>query len=179
MSTPDPATTDWIPMGGVKGDPGPPGLTLIEEKILGAPGTFDFLSIPQTFKHLRLIGVCKTMTGSHIYARFNGDAANNYNSGGGCTSGSVTYQAFANATAGFLWVAYCGTTSHVNFDVIIPNYVQTVLKRGLSGTFMGDGIYGGFVGGSWTNLANALNRVTLLPSSASFDVGSRVALYGI
>ena len=26
MSTPDPATVDWVPLGGVKGDPGPPGV---------------------------------------------------------------------------------------------------------------------------------------------------------
>ena len=31
-------------------------MTLIEDKLLGATGAIDFLAIPQTFKHLKLLG---------------------------------------------------------------------------------------------------------------------------
>ncbi len=159
----------------------------------GSSAVIDFQSIPQTSKHLVLIGQGR-MEGAILEAdlqiRFNNDSGANYNdqqtkgenvtasavSSVGANEGELGQIPAASASAGF--------ASSIYFN--IPNYTGSFFKQWLGMSIhMPNNTPSNFsmrhIGGVWED-TNPITRITLLSttgSSGNFSNGSRYTLYGL
>jgi hypothetical protein len=174
MSTvPDPAAVDWVPLGPSV----PPGMVLIEDKLLAASGDIDFASIPSNFKHLRLLASLRSAqsTVAGVNCRVNGDSGGNYDT-----------PPTQNQTAFPLMSFLVGTdrTAGVHAQVVMDfiDYAVITHHRGASwrsGWYDGTSTITADLVGHWKNLAAAINRIQLIPAVGVFAAGSRATLYGL
>lgn len=163
--------------------------TLITDSLLAAPGTFDFLAIAGTYKHLQIeLQVRATNAAATIIAiRFNNDSAANYGSQILQANAGVASAAESiGATDGR--IGSCpGTASGASgaMTLHIPNYAAATLSKVFIAT---GGRYDGTGAGStilehtfgWWNNTAAVARVTIFPGAgATFVTGSRATLYGL
>lgn len=167
---------------------------LIFDTLLSAPAAnVDWQNIPQTYKHLLIIGACRSssaITGGGINIRFNNDTGNNYdytrsffNNGAGVGNISGVAQAFGQmgALTGSLAVA----NDFSGGQCWIADYVNTSFNKNWIGTgFIATArsvaaMYNQFIGGQWRNTA-AINQITLYDAAGgNFIAGSRFSLYGM
>lgn len=174
-----------IPSAGGGGD-----VEAIAESILSsASATIDFASIPSTYKHLRLVILArKNASGTtNVALRFNNDSGSNYDYHRMLlNNAALTATASVGQTVGEIGFATTSTASAGLFGqcvVDIARYAGTVHQKLAQSTFsQADGITAaglraGIYHASWRSTA-AINRITLLLGSGSFDTGSMATLYG-
>jgi len=169
------------------------GMQQIADNLLAAnANTFDFLSIPQTYAHLKLIltGIGTDPAANVIIAmRFNNDSAANYGSqrlyGNVAVAGAVENVAATFAYAGGFPAAGAATALYPGLiEVLIPNYAQGTFRKqwhsmsswsegATTGKFMVEARAGAY------SQITAISRITLLPSTNLFLAGSRATLYGL
>jgi hypothetical protein len=161
-------------------------LTLIREVVLTAPSaSIDFIAIPATFRHLRIVAVlCSAKSASYdsYELRFNGDSsAGHYAAYQGTPGGS---NAQVESTAGFLGFGTAsGSTAGmaISFDLVFPHYANTSLYKGWVGTasmnyneFHGPSV----VGGEWA-ITDATSEIALFADGGDLVAGSMASLYGM
>jgi hypothetical protein len=167
-------------------------MEMIEDKLLGADAaSFDFLAIPQQYKHLRLITTTRdaVVAAARAYQviRFNGDAGALYDSHQ-AEMGAAAYVPGIVAAGTFGYLGNVGKDStpagFAPHDVIIPDYtsVQSHYALYFNGLQFDQVITFTFVtfGYCRYRTAAAISRITLLLSSGEdFKAGSRATLYGL
>lgn len=167
------------------------GMTLIEEKVLGAAATtLVFGSIPATYRHL-LIEVhgrsdAPSTSWDFLNLRFNADSGGNYNDrhirGTGATPSSASRTGQTSGRAGTI----AGATATAGFAdasrIHIPNYKGTTFHHAYLGEAVSTqtGTLEVFTfGGKWASAA-AITSVTLLvESGGDFLTGTVASLYGL
>jgi len=165
------------------------GLKLIEEQLLGAPAaSFDFLTIPQYYMHLKIIYQGRGDLAANtdpVYLRFNNDSGNNYDTeanlvgvGGTIESFGISYMKCGDIVAG------SGTADLSNQGVIwINNYSGAVFHKTCSVVSQmkyqnAAPIYSYQNSGFWRNTV-AITRITIYTDVGDFDTGSIASLYGL
>jgi hypothetical protein len=153
-----------------------------------AASSVTFSSIPQTYTHLQIRGICKTTTsGSNIASiggRFNSDTGSNYakhflNGSGsaGASGGSASQTSMFFGTE-----SPAGPTSVFASNVIdILDYANTnkyKTTRSFSGADQNGSGFVQFMSGLWMNTV-AVTSITILAGVDNFDQYSSFALYGI
>lgn len=169
------------------------GMTKLAEAVLAsAQATITFSTIPQTFRHLKLIIVARASdanAGNSVYGQFNGDTGNNYSWASTFTDGTATYlgngQGVNNPNWGEVSANSAPASAASTVEVLIPGYSATDWHKTVfstSGRRAGTGSTGmqlAYVVSHWANTA-AITSVTLgMRSAANFMAGSRVELYGL
>lgn len=172
-----------------------PVLTRINESVLtGTAATVTFSGIPQTFRALRLLCMCRGDTAAAFVTarlRFNGDSAGNYDAEQDSASGS-TAAAFEslNQTGADIGEATASTAvagSVSIMDVSIPWYTNTVFWKSLISTHMLQAQTSGGAAGAihskqwvsrWRN-TGAITSITIYPTAGNFISGSSFVLYGL
>lgn len=177
---------------GPQGPAGPAGAwTLIQEQRLGANANpVAFLSIPQTFRHLAVIGSAREGVGGVVSAlvpmRFNADGAATYANWAQTATDTVSASvaggdAMTVAYAGVIPGASAGSSVYGPFITHILDYRSGQWKGFVfqSGTYMGGaGIYVAHGGGAWKSTA-AITRIDFWAPTNAYLAGSVFNLYGI
>lgn len=157
----------------------------IATTVLGSGGSssFDFTSIPSTYKHLQLRIICKSSGGSQVYLRFNSDTGSNYTEHDLIGNGSSA-TAYGGANISIAPQGQTATTSNTfgAYIIDILDYGSTSkykTVRGLNGADMnGSGTIGLF-SNLWRS-TSAISTITISSDSGkTFDQYSHFALYGI
>jgi hypothetical protein len=167
---------------------------LISTQSLGSDGTFDFTSIPQTYKHLKIEFLARsdraanTSDGAKI--RFNNDNGNNYvglvqfmNAAG---APAKVEQNTAGAPTQFSFVTAASSPANWfnNSEITIFDYTNTNLfkswqARGMQTPNTGVSFFIYDAQGVWLS-ASAITRVQLFPTTGTnFKTHSSARLYGI
>ncbi len=168
-------------------------ITRIAEVVVGAGGaaSIDFTSIPQIYRHLRLILAgrgTRAAASVTIKMRYNGDSGTNYDMQEIYAAASVVA---ATESIGASWIAMAGLAAAsspagiADMAVVdVPNYKDTTFQKVCEskstqkvGTASGNCYVQDYVGW-WRNTA-AINQITLLPASDLFAEGTRATLYGL
>ena len=151
------------------------GATAADIDIQNIPATFDDLLLKLSLRGNR------ASVDTEAYIKFNNNTSN-YSSrtlfGTGSTAGSANSASYppvlmnaANATA----------STFASIDIYIPNYAGSTNKS-LSSDSVSEtnatGVYQYLVAGLWAN-TEAINRITITPSTNSFVTNSTAVLYGI
>lgn len=172
-------------------NPAGAGMVLIADTLLAVTATsFDFQSIPQTYKHLRLIAYWRTDKAASVFdtlrLRFNNDSGGNYYNQRQIANTTTNTADFETGETGGILQAN-GSSSPANAFtacmVEIPNYAGAVGYTTYLAT------YGNYkdtnspelidASGTWLNTA-AVTRITIVPAvGPNFIVGSRATLYGL
>jgi hypothetical protein len=170
----------------------PFGAYKIAETVLGSSAaTFDFTSIPATFRHLLLEIYCRgdaAAAAANVLLRFNNDSAANYDyqllqASAGSASG---VEAFAQTSTylGNAPAANAPANVFGNTRADIPYYANSTNQKSVTsqsalktGTTTGT-LFSYCPAGFWRSTA-AINRITLLLSSGNFVSGSVATLYGL
>lgn len=175
----------------VQGPPGQNGVSpwqLISHQKLGSAATdITFSSIPQTYKHLRLICRLRSTRASSndsICIQFNGDTGSNYNNQlNGAAAAAGQYGAAGNTKLPVLR-ASAGTLAAQSFTggaIEIPFYNETDAYKtawGIGVTGLGQYAVAG-QGGEWKNTA-AITSVRVFPDNGpNFAAGSEIDLIGV
>lgn len=162
--------------------------------------TISFSSIPSTYKHLQLRGICRsaynsTSAGCSQYKlQFNGDTANNYSyhqtggTGGATFSQNAASQAQIAMNAAWSNVGGYGSVVYVPVIVDILDYQNTNKNKtvkiieGFEGNQASNNQYIMMRSGAWY-ITSAVTSITLdsTPGYAdgAFAAGTTFALYGI
>jgi hypothetical protein len=173
----------WAPAGG--------GMTLVAEAVLAAPAaSIDFTVIPAGYRSLRLAYLVRADGAATVgitLMRFNGDATASYDYQGVLSSNGAVSNSQGAAQA-FMRVGTCCQNLSAAFefaaaDIDIPGYANTATYKGYSAKSAGPNTavassFASLYGGGWRNQA-AINRITLLPDSGNFVVGSRAYLLAV
>jgi hypothetical protein len=144
--------------------------------------SITFGSIPATYRDLIVVfqGLSGGVGNFQTRLRLNGDTGNNYNwqrmSGTGTSSFASTAASQNNLNLTF--AAEAQTTTQVQHRINIMDYSatdkhKTVISRADNAAQATEA-----VAGRWANTA-AVTSVQLFPSSATFGIGTTVALYGV
>ncbi len=159
----------------------------IETITVGSSGqsSISFTSIPQTYKHLQLRAIAKTVSNDQgVFLQFNGDTAANYSShymyGTGNGGNPIVG---ANTT----WAGmYCSPTFSSQFSGLIvdildytnTNKLKTV--RSIAGVENNGSGYATITSGNWRN-SNAITSISIkeILANSNFTQFSHFALYGI
>jgi len=170
------------------------GLELIEDVLLSSDvASFDFTSIPATYKHLRLMCSLRSDRGAvsdGITVRFNNDAGANYNAlyyDIHHNNVLVTNEALAQNEAIITGVVSANGLAD-QFDpseIFIPNYASADINKSL---YVSAGVAKSVASGNvtirngmglWDSTA-AINRITIIPQlGANWKEYSRISLYGM
>ena len=140
-------------------------------EVTGSPAaSIVFSSIPADYLDLLVVGsAVYNAGGDATRVRLNGDTGTNYLEQGFSASGST-------ATP-YSWNIDHITASHRPW-VFIPNYTSTTMHKSVLSLGSFD-ILELMRGASvWTNTA-AVTSITLFPNGGTWDVGTRMTLYGI
>ena len=177
---------------GIGGKPVPQfGALLNDQELVAAAASFDFTNIPQTYKHLMLMGNLRGNTAATSvdnYLRINNvSSANYYDERVGAIAASPSAAENIGATVAFAGRSAAATaTANLTGKVfiLIPDYQETVrMPGGIYLNFYQIALTSGNVviiaGGFTLNVAGAINRITLTPSAGNWDIGSRLTLYGL
>jgi len=172
----------YTPAGGGGGG----GVTLISEVLLGSDqATITFSSIPNTYRHLKLIAMgrlTEATSDDYVYIQFNSDTGSNYDEARG-VNGSYG-SAFAQTKARLNeWPGTTGPSDCAGeFELLIPYYANTTFQK--TARLIG----GAKTGGStllirdhtihWRS-TSAISSITLLLASDNFLTGSIFSLYGL
>ena len=156
--------------------------------LTSAISTISFTSIPATYTHLQIRGICKGTAEDgnvqSIFGRFNSDTGSNYARHFINGSGSAAAaNGFASQTSMFFGTLINATATSVFASNVIDilDYANTnkyTTTRSLSGTDTNGTGYVQFMSGLWMNTA-AVTSITILPNSDNFAQYSSFALYGI
>jgi hypothetical protein len=190
MSAADKTKLDGVAAGATVG-----AMVLIEDKNLSdADGTFDFQSIPATYRHLKIIWSARSDRAGTDYDEFkvkiNNNAGNNYvgisqyltapgtvgqnkqvSAGAPCTNG---YTTAGNSTAN-----HPAGGEFTFFDYTNANFFKTFQYRGYQLNVIAGSMYLFDGGGTWLS-ASVINRITIVPGSGTnYKRYSRATLYGI
>jgi hypothetical protein len=173
--------------------PGSGDWVLIEDKNLtGADAaSFDFTSIPATYKSLKLIIDIRTDRAANsdgVKIKFNNDGGNNYLGQiqwGGATPG-WTQQSAAGAPMIFTYASANTSTANwfSNAEITIPDYANTNKykswqSRGMQMVASGANTWIYDSAGIWQS-TSAISRVALTPEvGTNFKQYSRAILYGL
>jgi hypothetical protein len=168
-----------------------PGFTEIETIIAdGTASTIDFQNIPQTYKHLKIVGqgrVAGAVVQADLDLRFNNDSGANYNEqhtiGENAAASATAVTGQTEITLGDIPGA-SGIANHAGGIYLeIPDYVgetffKTVLGQLISipNVTLADFQVNEF-GGLWED-TSAITRITLISGSGNFVSGSKYTLYG-
>lgn len=166
-------------------------------------GFVDFDNIPQTYKHLLILGVAcsnRSLYNMDVGVDFNGDAnSSNYEAIQWNRSGTPNFEHITTYTTAQIIIANVpGCMSGINiggpFIAIIPNYSEATY--GFYKTAMGMSMYtfsiptyaGGLQGGVWNggggiSTGNAITRIRMFTSAATttryaFTAGTNITIYG-
>ena len=182
-SSPYPARRDHVHKGGT--------WELINDINLtsGDQASFDFQSIPPTYKHLKILLSGRSTRAGQVFdsvtLKANNDTGNNY-FGYIQFRGGSSEQVSAGAPFALTYVAAASSPTNwqSNAEVTIFNYANTNVhktwqSRGMDFENSAAGglwIYDG--GGIWAS-TSAINRITLTPSNGNWKQYSRATLFGI
>jgi hypothetical protein len=190
---------DWITLnadkinlaGDTLIDGDPIGWIMLEDINLtgGTQASFDFQSIPATFKHLKIELVGRSTRAAQVFdsvtLKANNDSGNNY-FGYLQFRGGSSEQVSAGAPFSVTFVGAASTPANwqSNAEITLYNYASTNIyktwqTRGMDFENSAAGglwIYDG--GGLWASTA-AISRLTLTPSNGSWAQYSRATLYGM
>lgn len=180
---------------------GPPAVTAAEfakgvgaiyNTTVGAPAaSVDITGIVSNYAHLLIIAYLRgdaALTSLNPLIRFNNDSSAIYDwqnlDGAGATASASTAAA---QTSGRLGYAPGSTATADVFGLVtavIPHYAGSLDQKVYGseyfhkhGTASGS-MFTGKMAGFWRSAA-AINRVTLIPSSGNWDIGSRVTVYAM
>ena len=151
--------------------------------------TVSFTSIPSTYKHLQVRGVCRSTTSTSSMAiRFNSDTTNNYAAhwlyGDGSTVGATGSAPRAN-----IWVQGYFPGTGINSSIVgatiidILDYSSTTKNktaRSFNGLMTDTAFdnYVNLVSGVWLN-TNAITSIDITFNGETIGSGTQFALYGI
>lgn len=167
----------------------------IAETTLGvASATIDFTSIAADWTSLILVMEGRGDTAARsvlVNGIFNSDSGANYDSfiagilGTGAAQATGVSRAGTSFRAGSLVAATGLATAQSGFEITIPNYAGTTLRKSYQGVgwLPGDATSDGeiqaiFPVGGWRSTA-AINRITLTAAAGNFIAGTKATLYGI
>ena len=181
-----------IPFGilGASGGGAPADFEVISSSILSATASsVSFSSIPQTYKHLRVVIVGRTTSAvaseniSFFWNDQGTSIANHRMSGNGST---LTSASNAGASAGNSFVMPGASATANVFGVAVADLLdytsanKTKVLRTAYGTSAASGSWVGLSSMSSWSGNSATNLVQIYPVSAgSWAVGTRITLYGI
>lgn len=165
----------------------------------GGSATISFTSIPGTYKHLQLRGICQTNRSGYLIdaftVKFNSDSASNYSwhtlYGGFSTTPSVSVDGGASTTATRFYWGNSSVSANVFTGVImdILDYtntnkyktIRTLAGYDVNGT-AGTDSYGGTIclsSGNWRS-SSAITSIEIASTvSSNFTQYTQFALYGI
>lgn len=170
----------------------PAAMTMLSDVVLGSDtATFDFTSIPATYKDLQIRIFVRTSIAAindAINLRFNNDSAGNYDSEAAIATGT-TFFGTEGLAATQMRIGSCpgnnATAGYFATVVIdINSYASTTGNKQASGT--SSYAYGTSTGqienervsGIWRTVNTAISRITVI-AGGNFKTGSRATLYGI
>lgn len=181
-----------VTWSGITGDHDGVSCQIIAESILsGAAATFDFTSIPSTYRDL-LLTIDGRSDGAAsdaiVYMRLNNDSGNNYYTqmlaGVAAAATAAEYLAVSAMVTGYVPANTAGANISSSVRIIIPSYAMTTFQKTelsqsgrKTGTASGN-LYSAAGFGTWAN-TGAINQVTILPSVGSFITGTRATLWGM
>jgi hypothetical protein len=153
----------------------------------GGASSIEFTSIPSTYQHLQIRGICKdarSSTNAPFSIRLNSDSGSNYAQhelqGGGSSANAYS----ATSVSSMQYIGYTAANQANIFGgaiVDILDYANTsknTVARAFSGVDNnGSGVVA-ISSGLWLNTA-AVTTVTLLPFTSPFGQHSTFALYGV
>ena len=169
------------------------GMTLINSGNTAFSGvqTITFSSIPNTYKHLYVVGTGIRTTasyGANIQLRFNGDTAGNYRTSrynlvGGTLNGEANMNAVTNSCSVSEVNNNSGYNEVVFFEISIPLYANTTqYKRTKTfSTSKQTDIFQNQLGGAW-NSTSAIDSLTFFTSNSStgnFTGDGAIYIYGV
>lgn len=167
------------------------GLKLISDQLLDAPtASVIFNNIPQTYKHLILIGKSRSSDAGVALAcrgRLNNDVGNNYyvQAISGNQASAFGVQILAANLFSFGGCAGSGAVANgfSTFSSTIVDYTSTTaLKTAISTTIFVDTVAANLFTGVYSvfwNSTVAITRIDVFPSLGNFLAGSRFTLYGV
>ena len=170
----------------VTGGGGGGSLTLIAEQLLlSNAATVTFSSIPNTYRHLRLVAVGRMTTATtedYVYIRFNGDTGSNYDEIRSNNGGFGQSSAQTKSRIGDFPGSTAPSGSAGQFELLIPAYALTTFHktvRSNSGVWdqSSSGVMNEFFA-RWRD-TSAINALELSLGSGSFITGSIFSLYGM
>ena len=163
------------------------------QSLTGTAASFDFQSIPPTYRHLRIYLFGRVDVANIVQfcgVRFNNDSGSNYNTASvvNTSASAVGAQEQAPAQTTLQIIRAAGSTAAANspgYVVIeITDYLNTTFFKGVQSYGMSQwgtasanrtiGIYAGI----WLSTA-AINRVTIDAGGGNWIAGSTCSLYGI
>jgi hypothetical protein len=162
----------------------------------GSSGTITFGSIPSTYKHLQIRGICRdtnTLAGAVIqpfYMRFNSDTGNNYADHTLFGDGSGAFASLRDTSATYITLYNTNANGAIAANIMgvsitdIHDYTSTSKNktiRWFSGMDDNAGNTESRVtlgSGLWMNSSNAVTSITLTAVS-NFATTTQFALYGI
>jgi len=150
-------------------------------------------AVPQTFRHLRIIGQARSTrddasSTDEIYLQFNDDTGANYDRMRGVMLGNDTHTFNASRSQNSIWVTdIAAAHSPANyadmFTVDIANYRGAFYKAVLSdGATISDGSLGAMwrtSNAGWWRSTAPVTSITLFSFADAFAAGSTFTLYGI
>lgn len=146
----------------------------------------DLSSIPQTYKHLKIIAIIRGTAGlNNIAIRLNGDSGASWQRGFLGTEGSTVNGGTYTSGGTFDWVYGTNNTSmRMINEIIIPNYTDTNKWKNVDifvhGHHNSTSNYNNMIiqygAGHWQNTA-AVTSVTI--TNAAISAGSTFQLYGL
>jgi hypothetical protein len=167
--------------------------TLIADTTLAAAaGSVVFSSIPQTYRHLRLVLTARgDLTGTgpqRVLMRMNADSGAGYHwqymRGNATTPTTGAFIGASSIGVGLLTVAGSAADNWATTEVVLPDYRSATHRKQVqasTGGMMTDETAGLFLEqstGIWRNLS-AITSLTLFPSGGNFIAGTRATLYGM
>lgn len=174
--------------------PGSPvGMHLLDRIDASSTIPFRFRNIPQTYKHLKIIGSVRDPSANvHIGIRvtFNEDGGTNYAYNYSWTDNTTFTASASNTIAYILWGRVLANSVSINaftaFELTIPNYANTTTFKSCFATWQGSdadtsaGQAIGHGGGVWQSTA-AINivRVWSDVGAGDFVANSTMSLYGL
>lgn len=150
-----------------------------------SPTSITFNSIPQTYKHLCLIGNLNNTASANLKIAINSDTGTSYLYGEILMAGTATMKQYKSLASiyGFgnseVW-----TSAMSALEVWIPNYVTTSLQKpflyrtsAMDYSSLGSqtSTWGG---GQWTS-TNAITSISIYTTSGTLSNGSNVTIYGL
>jgi hypothetical protein len=165
------------------------GLSALGDINLGANGIIDFTSIPQTFKHLLLMGMVRgagASTTTDLDIRLNGFTGNSYayqqlmGNNAAASAAQASGAAYIQTATNAIWANSAGANTFSPVIAFMPNYsdankTQSIILMTANETAAMLSILHG-----WWPVNFATNQVTFTSGGLNqLNTGSRMTLYGL
>lgn len=168
------------------------GATLIQEIVASSTASFDFTSIPSTWRHLRVVidgRATKSATSDIINMTLNNDTGAHYDyyevewSGDPVAVGGASAFAASAGKIGFMAAASAAAGLSDTITIDIPNYKGTTFHkkaRALGGFKIGtsSGDIGNTFFNVWWRDTSAVTRATFTPAGGGWVDNTVASLYG-